>query len=49
MGRIRDKHEKNKRKEDDNDPLSGDLGNRDEKNRDFDLDNETIKDKQKKK
>lgn len=48
MGRIRDKHEKNKRKEDDNNPLSGELGNRD-KNKDLDLDKDTIKDKQNKK
>lgn len=47
MGRIRDKHEKNKRKEDDNNPL-GELGNRD-KNKDFDLDKDNIKDKQDKK
>lgn len=48
MGRIKDKHEKNKRKDDDNNPLSGDLGNRDKKTQDFDLDKENIKDKKSK-
>lgn len=46
MGSIKDKHKK--RRDRDVDPLSGGIGNRKEKTRDFDLEDKTIKDKQSK-
>lgn len=48
MGRIQDKHDKRKRRSD-NDPLSGEIGNRDIETNDFDIDEKTIKDQQNKK
>ncbi|MDT0688859.1 hypothetical protein RM549_03635 [Salegentibacter sp. F188] len=50
MGRIEES--RNKRKEQrrsDNDPLSGEIGNRDIETNDFDIDDKTIKDQQNKK
>ena len=49
MGRIEDKHNKNKRRESDNDPLRGEIGNRDIETNDFDINEKTIKDQQNKK
>lgn len=48
MGRIQDKHDNRKRRSD-NDPLSGEIGNRDIETNDFDIDEKTIKDQQNKK
>ncbi len=48
MGRIQDKHDKRKRSSD-NDPLSGQIGNRDVETNDFDIEKKTIKDQQNKK
>ena len=48
MGRISDKHDKRKRRSD-NDPLSGEIGNRDINTNDFDIEERTIKDQQNKK
>jgi hypothetical protein len=48
MGRIEDKHDKRKRSSD-NDPLSGELGNRDRETNEFDLEKKNIKDQQNKK
>ncbi len=47
MGRIRDKHEKNKRKDRDSNPLDK-FGNTDQETNEFDIDKDTIKDQQKK-
>jgi hypothetical protein len=50
MGQIEDKHRKRKeQRRSDNDPLSGEIGNRDERTNDFDIDDETIKNQQNKK
>ena len=50
MGQIEDKHKGNqRRRRSDNDPLSGEIGNRDENTNDFDIDKKTIKDQQNKK
>lgn len=50
MGRIEDKHKKRKEeRRSDNDPLSGEIGNRDIETNDFDIDDDTIKDQQNKK
>ena len=50
MGQIEDKHRKRKEKRrSDNDPLSGEIGNRDIETNDFDIDDENIKDQQNKK
>ena len=50
MGRIEDKHKERKEKRrSDNDPLSGEIGNRDTETNDFDIDDDTIKDQQNKK
>ena len=48
MGRISDKHDKRKRPSD-NDPLKGEIGNRDINTNDFDIEERTIKDQQNKK
>jgi hypothetical protein len=48
MGRISDKHDKRKRQSD-NDPLKGEIGNRDKNTNDFDIEERTIKDQQNKK
>ena len=48
MGRIEDKHDNRKRRSD-NDPLSGELGNRDRETNEFDIEKDTIKDQQNKK
>lgn len=47
MGDIKDKHKK--RKQRDNDPLSGGLGDRNRDTNDYDIDSETIKDQKNKK
>lgn len=50
MGRIEDNRRTSKEKRrSDNDPLSGELGNRDIETNDFDIDERTIKDQQNKK
>ena len=50
MGRIDDKHKKRQeRKRSDNDPLSGEIGNRDIETNDVDIDEKTIKDQRNKK
>lgn len=49
MGRIEDQHKKRRRKESDNDPLRGEIGNRDIETNDFDINERTIKDQQNKK
>ena len=50
MGQIDENRRKRKeRRESDNDPLSGELGNRDVETNDFDIDEENIKDQQNKK
>jgi len=48
MGKIQDKHDSRKRRSD-NDPLSGEIGNRDIETNDFDIDEKTIKDQKNKK
>ena len=48
MGQIEDKHKKNERKDRDSDPLTGNIGNRDIETNDFDINEKTIKDQQKK-
>lgn len=48
MGRIED-NRKSRKKPSDNDPLRGEIGNRDRNTNDFDIDEKTIKDQQKKK
>ncbi len=48
MGRIADKHDKRKRSSDDN-PLGGEIGNRDRNTNKFDIEERTIKDQQNKK
>lgn len=50
MGRIEDNRKSRKdKKSSDNDPLSGEIGNRDRNTNDFDIDEKTIKDQKKKK
>lgn len=50
MGRIEDNRRSGKNKKpSDNDPLRGEIGDRDKKTNDFDIDERTIKDQQKKK
>lgn len=50
MGQIDENRNKRKEKRrSDNDPLSGELGNRDERTNDFDINSDTIKDQQNKK
>ncbi|MDT0648767.1 hypothetical protein [Autumnicola edwardsiae] len=50
MGRIDESRNKRKEKQrSDNDPLSGEIGNRDIETNDFDIDDKTIKDQQNKK
>lgn len=49
MGRIEDKHNKNKRKDRDSNPLTGSIGKRDIETNDFDINEKTIKDQQNKK
>ena len=50
MGKIEDNRRKRKEKRrSDNDPLSGEIGNRDIETNDFDIDEKTIKDQQNKK
>lgn len=50
MGQIDDNRKKRKEKRrSDNDPLSGEIGNRDIETNDFDIDEKTIKDQQNKK
>ena len=50
MGQIKDNHKERKEKRrSDNDPLSGEIGNRTERNNKFDIDEKTIKDQQNKK
>lgn len=50
MGQIKDKHRKRKEERSgDNDPLKGEIGNRDRDTNDFDIDSDTIKDQQNKK
>lgn len=47
MGQIEDKHKKRKeRRRSDNDPLSGDLGDRDVRHNEYDIDEDTIKDQE---
>lgn len=46
MGSIKDKHRK--RKDRDNDPLSGGLGKRNRDTNEFDIDSDTIKEQQNK-
>lgn len=48
MGNIRDKHRKRK-DQDNNNPLSGGLGNTKRDTNEFDIDSDTIKDQQNKK
>lgn len=48
MGRIEDKHNKNKRKDRDSNPLTGNIGQRDIETNDFDINEKTIKDQQNK-
>ena len=50
MGQIKDKHhERKEKRRSDNDPLSGEIGNRTERNNKFDIDSDTIKEQQNKK
>lgn len=50
MGRIEDNRKSRKEKKpSDNDPLSGEIGNRDRNTNDFDIDEKTIKDQKRKK
>lgn len=52
MGLIednREKKERERRRRSDNDPLSGEIGNRDRNTRDFDIDEKTIRKQKKKK
>lgn len=50
MGQIDENRKKRKEKRrSDNDPLSGELGNRDVETNDFDIDEDNIKDQQNKK
>lgn len=50
MGQIKDKHRKRKNdKAGDNNPLAGEIGNRDIETNDFDIDERTIKDQKNKK
>lgn len=51
MGRIDDNRNKGnqRRRRSDNDPLSGEIGNRDEPTNDFDIDEKTIRDQKNKK
>ena len=49
MGQIRDKHKSTQdKKRSDNDPLTGELGNRDESHNKFDIDEQTIRDQKNK-
>lgn len=48
MGQIKDKHNKNKRKDRDSNPLTGSIGQRDIETNDFDINDKTIKDQQNK-
>lgn len=48
MGRIADKHNRNKRKDRDSNPLTGNIGQRDIETNDFDIDEKTIRDQQNK-
>ena len=52
MGIIEDnkkKKERERRRRSDNDPLSGEIGNRDIETNDFDIDDKTIRDQKNKK
>lgn len=52
MGIIEDnneKRERQRRRRSDNDPLSGEIGNRDVEHNEFDIDEKTIKDQKNKK
>lgn len=48
MGRIKDQHNKNKRKDRDSNPLTGNIGQRDIETNDFDINDRTIRDQQNK-
>lgn len=48
MGRIKDQHNKNKRKDRDSNPLTGNIGQRDIETNDFDINDTTIRDQQNK-